>query len=66
MARKKTIAGAYVEVTAARATGPGNYRSVFGTIQAVLDFLTENRIPMANVIGATYTSNTELNVLYHL
>ncbi len=66
MAEKKTLAGQYVEVTATRATGPGNYRSVFGEIQAVLDFLTENKIPMSSVIGVTFTSSTELNVLYHL
>ena len=66
MARQKTIAGQYVEVTTARATGPGNFRSVYGEVQAVLDFLTENRIPMSNVIGATFTSNAELCVLYHL
>lgn len=64
---KTLSSGEQVEVTSVSGAGtPGRspYFSVFGTPQNVVDFLTEERIPEQKIKGATYTSNSELCVLY--
>ena len=68
MARQITLGGQVITLTEVSATakpaGGGSYYTIFGTLQVVVDFLTSNRIPINNIITATFTSNTELCVLY--
>ena len=69
MPRTKTFTGQLVEVTASKATGPGNYRTVAGaSIQGILDFLTENRIPMNSILGGITwdAGSSQYLVMYHL
>jgi hypothetical protein len=61
-----TLEGQTINVNVIKATGPGNYRVVVGTPQAVVDYLTENRIPEQKIKGSTFTSSSELCVLFHL
>ena len=67
MVRKKTISGEVITITETKATLDAekgiHWFHVEGTIQGILDYLNENRIPMSNVKGFTGGSTTY--VLFH-
>jgi len=65
MPAKKTLSGQTVTVTETEGT-PGvqnHYFLVNGTAQGVIDFLNENRIPMANILAIELS--TTWYVWYH-
>ncbi len=68
MAGTKTISGEIITITEAKATGGDNlgvhWRHISGTIQGVLDYLTENKIPEHKVKG--FTGGSTAYVLIHL
>lgn len=68
MVSRKTLGGQVVTLTETSATskpaGGGSYYAIFGTLQVVVDWLTENRIATNNIAGMTFTSNAELCVIY--
>ena len=66
MTRANTLSGEIVTVTETKSSDNTNrhWFTVSGTAQGIVDFLNENNIPQANVMGMSVVSTTYF-VLYH-
>ena len=67
MARTQTISGEVITITETKATDGVtgiHWRHVSGTIQGILDYLNENKIPEHKVKG--FTGGSTAYVLIHL
>jgi len=67
MARTKTLSGEIVTITETKSTGGATFGvhwfHISGTIQGVLDYLNENRIPEHKVKG--FTGGATAYALFH-